>query len=85
MLKRRTLVAGLVALSLWSIGCAGAQKTDVSTAPTLVLNITSGQDNAHALTMALELANHALDQGRQVVLFLNVRGRSSPAGTCPAR
>ena len=41
--------------------------------PCLVLNITSGKDDLHAATMALQLAGHALDDGRDVVLFMNVR------------
>ena len=39
----------------------------------LVLNITSGVDDLHAVTMALQLAGHALADGRTAVLFLNVR------------
>ena len=39
----------------------------------LVLNITSGPKDPHAVTMALQLAGHALDDERPVVIFLNVR------------
>ncbi len=41
--------------------------------PTIVLNVTSGREDLHAVTMAFQLAGHALDDGRVAVLFLNVR------------
>jgi predicted peroxiredoxin len=55
---------------------AQAQKPDEQSGrlkPCIVFNITSGKDDLHALTMALQLAGHALDDGREVVLFMNVR------------
>ena len=39
----------------------------------ILFNVTSGQDDLHAATMAMQLAGHALDDGRKVVIFLNVR------------
>lgn len=39
----------------------------------LLFNVTSGKEDLHAVTMAMQLANHALDDGREVTLFLNVR------------
>ena len=51
----------------------------------LLLNITSGAtEDAHAVTMALQLAGHALDDGREVVLFFNVRGAAVPTVGLPA-
>lgn len=41
--------------------------------PCLLLNLTSGKEDLHAVTMALQLAGHGLNDGRKVVLFLNVR------------
>jgi sulfur relay (sulfurtransferase) complex TusBCD TusD component (DsrE family) len=42
--------------------------------PVLVLNVTSDpQQDPHSVTMALQLAGHGLDDGREVVLFFNVR------------
>ncbi len=41
--------------------------------PAIVLNVTSGREDVHAVTMALQLAGHGLDDGRPVVVFLNVR------------
>lgn len=49
------------------------------------LNITSGaEEDVHAVTMALQLAGHALDDGRDVVLFFNVRGAGVPTVELPA-
>lgn len=42
--------------------------------PTLLLNVVSGKEDVHAVTMAMQLANHGLNDNRHVVLFLNVRG-----------
>jgi predicted peroxiredoxin len=40
--------------------------------PVFVLNLTSGKEDLHAVWMGLQLAEHALNDGREVVLFLNV-------------
>jgi len=40
---------------------------------TFVLNLTSGQEDLHSVVMGLALAGHALDDGRRVVVFCNVR------------
>ncbi len=41
--------------------------------PIVVLNLTSGKEDLHSATMGLQLAGHALADGREVVLFFNVR------------
>lgn len=51
----------------------GPEAPPAATKPSFVLNITSGQEDLHAVTMALQLAGHALNDGRDVTLFLNVR------------
>lgn len=51
---------------------------------TLVLNVTAGKDDLHAATMALQLANHGLDNGSKVVIFLNVRAPVFAAKDAPA-
>lgn len=51
---------------------ANPQEADESK-PCILFNITSGTADLHAVVMALQLAGHALDDGRDVVLFLNVR------------
>lgn len=52
--------------------------------PTVLFNITSGTDDLHAVTMALQLAGHALDDKRQVVLFFNVKGVQIPVKSLDA-
>ena len=61
-------------------GCTGCSpRTSV-----MLFSVTSGVDDVHAVTMALQLAGHALDDGRQVVLFFNVRGAEVPTRSLPA-
>ncbi|MAE62316.1 MAG: hypothetical protein CMJ49_13290 [Planctomycetaceae bacterium] len=53
--------------------------------PAMILNVTSGPGtDGHAVTMAMQLAGHALDDGRNVTLFFNVKSpplvtRNGPA------
>jgi predicted peroxiredoxin len=44
-----------------------------SAEPTLVINLTSGAEDLHAVTMGLHFAEHGLAAGRQVVIFFNVK------------
>jgi predicted peroxiredoxin len=39
-----------------------------------LINLTSGWEDLHAVTMGLELAGHGLNDDREVIVFLNVRG-----------
>lgn len=41
--------------------------------PTLVINLTSGETNLHAVAMGLHFAEHGLADGREVVVFFNVK------------
>lgn len=74
------VTCGMIVLT----GCAAEQKGDRTIAPceagsaTVVFNITSGPDHPHPVTMALQLAGHALDDDRRVVLFFNVKGVAIP-------
>jgi predicted peroxiredoxin len=46
---------------------------------TVFFNLTADPAaDAHSLTMAMQLAGHALDAGRRVVLFCNVRAVGVP-------
>jgi predicted peroxiredoxin len=82
-----TLAVGFFAVSLG--GCTTPEPAE--TAPpqtvdpqTMILNITSdGEEDPHAVTMALQLAGHALDAGRTTVLFFNVRGVTTPTLAFP--
>ena len=53
---------------------ATSAEAPVQKKPRFVLNLTSGSADVHRSTMALSLAKHAIDDGREVVIFLNVRG-----------
>ena len=48
-------------------GASDAQK------PTLVINLTSGTEDLHAVVMGLHFAEHGLADGREVVIFFNVK------------
>ncbi len=62
-------IAFTAALLVSSCGVLSSQK------PLMFFNITSDvMQDPHSATMALQLANHALDDGREVVLFFNVKG-----------
>ena len=41
--------------------------------PALVINLTSGPDDLHAVVMGLHFAEHGLADGREVVIFFNVK------------
>ena len=65
-----------VAFAVLALACApSGRPAGPADAGVVLFNITSGPtDDPHAVTMALQLAGHALDDGRVVVLFFNVRG-----------
>jgi predicted peroxiredoxin len=70
------------------IGCSGGTDTPgsieaASSEPTVVMSITSGIADPHPVTMALQLAGHALADGREVVLFFNVKGVEIPSNALP--
>jgi len=88
MKPRNSLVLPLfLASALWACSPgadAGNPPSVDADPPTLILNITSGgEENPHAVTMALQLAGHALDEGRTTVLFFNVRGVKTPTVQFP--
>jgi predicted peroxiredoxin len=74
-----------IGLSLGGVGCAAQQNAASHGAKsTVLLNVISGREDPHPVTMALQLAGHALDDGRNVVLFFNVKGVSIPQRSLPA-
>jgi len=79
MKTRLAIVATLTAAALLT-ACATPHHDEHSQpAPVMVFNITSGPtEDAHSVTMAMQLAGHCLDAGREVVLFFNVRGVTIP-------
>jgi predicted peroxiredoxin len=88
-MKKTLMILGSVVLGIF-IGCTQAQKQIVDAAPkakrkVVFFNVTSAADeDAHAVTMAMQLAGHALDDGREVVLFFNVRGAKVPTSKLAA-
>jgi predicted peroxiredoxin len=78
-------LAGALTVSgaLHVIAPAAAQEAEAENRGTFVLSITSGLEDPHAVTMALQLAQHALDDKREVVLFFNVRGVVVPSEDLP--
>jgi len=82
-MRIRAAAVGLMFVASVFVGCAQTgnaenQDTDSANATPILFNITSGPDDPHPVTMALQLAGHALDDGRSVLLFFNVRGVRIP-------
>ncbi len=75
---RNVLIAGVTALVVIAVsGLGGLALRDAQAAaddkPVLLINLTSGKEDLHAVTMGLQLAGHGLAAERDVVLFMNVR------------
>jgi uncharacterized protein len=74
----RTLALTLAALfAISALTPASARKKaseeeETVKAP-LLISITSGREDLHSVTMAYQLADHGLEDGRGVTLFLSVR------------
>jgi sulfur relay (sulfurtransferase) complex TusBCD TusD component (DsrE family) len=87
MNRRATIlmVVSLLALAGCSRSVAEtAQPAGEKEAQIVLFNITSSAtDDPHSVTMALQLAGHALDDGRKVALFFNVRGVTVPTLSLP--
>lgn len=73
-LKALGLVAVVALAVVLTPALRSATADQAAAKPSFVLNITSGSEDLHSVTMALQLAGHALDDGRDVSLFFNVRG-----------
>jgi predicted peroxiredoxin len=77
MRNATTGLAGIVVVAALAFFVGSLQRPALATQsgdkPTVLFNITSGKEDLHSVTMALQLAGHALSDGRDVVLFFNVR------------
>jgi len=71
------LTVTLAALVILLAGAAAAEKS------TILINITSGPEDLHKATMALQLGGHAMDDGRDLAVFLNVRSPIFATKDCP--
>lgn len=59
--------------------CQNSFDSDQTTKPIMFFSLTSNPlVDAHSMTMAFQLANHALEDGRTVVLFFNVKAVTIP-------
>ncbi len=59
--------------------CQKPVDSDQATKPIMFFSLTSDPlVDAHSMTMAFQLANHALEDGRTVVLFFNVKAVTVP-------
>jgi hypothetical protein len=67
----------VLAISVCLVGAyvTNAQDSDPfeTQKPTLVINLTSGMEDLHAVVMGLHFAEHGLADGREVVIFFNVK------------
>jgi predicted peroxiredoxin len=71
---------GGIAVLAWLLGSAGAGEQAAKkpaqpgpNKPTLVINLTSGESDLHAVAMGLHFAEHGLADSREVVVFVNVK------------
>ena len=77
-------ISGPLLVATLLAACGGSEERPMATdlSPVMVINLTSGADeDLHSVTMAMQLAGHALDDGREVVLFFNVRAVRIPTKT----
>ena len=64
--------AGVVLIAAVLMFSGGELSSVPADKPGLLVNITSGADDLHAVSMGLGLANTSLKNGHKVVVFLNV-------------
>ncbi len=78
-------VMSVVGASMWMASRrACAQDKAAPDKGTLVINLISGKEDLHKATMAMQLAGHGLNDGRKVIVFLNVRGPELAGKQAPA-
>jgi predicted peroxiredoxin len=83
--RRGVLCTALISLVLAS--CAkepSASKTAADVETGVLLNLTTGQDDLHAVSMGLNLAKTAAERGLPVVVFLNVAAPVFASTALPA-
>ena len=68
-------------LSSASAQTSAGEKAEKST---VVVNITRGKDDLHSVSMAIGLANNAIEAGRRSVIFLNVHAPVFATADLPA-
>jgi predicted peroxiredoxin len=78
------LTVGLLAAGVGYAAYTAPAEGQAGPKDALVINPTGGKVDLHAVTMALELAGHALDDNREVIVFLNMRGAELASKNLPA-
>jgi predicted peroxiredoxin len=73
MKTRRFAVFAAVA-AVCALLAAAPSLVKSQSAPVVVINLTSGAEDLHSAWMGLSLARMSLEEKRDVVVFLNVRG-----------
>ena len=74
----------IVAVGLVITGFRPAEAQNAEKSKTFILNLTSGANDVHAAWMGLRLAEHALDDDRDVVIFLNVHAPPLASTNAPS-
>jgi predicted peroxiredoxin len=76
-------VLASVLLSVWGCGRAPSGNEvspSLAAASTVLFSVTSGaKEDPQSVDMAMKLAGFALDEGRHVVMFFNVKGVTIPS------
>ena len=86
---RHRVRLALVSLILMA-GCSGSPSSSPtpsspSTKSTVLFSVTSdANERPQSIDMAMKLAGFSLDEGRQVVMFFNVKGVTIPRNQFPA-
>lgn len=62
---------------------AQAPATEKAEKPTVIVTITRGEDDLHAVSMAIGLASNAIKAGRRSIIFLTVRAPILAAANLP--
>jgi predicted peroxiredoxin len=78
-----SLTVGLLAAGVGYLAHTARAQEEAGRKGLVVINLTSGKEDLHAVNMALELAGHALNDDREVIIFLNVRAPELASKSLP--
>jgi predicted peroxiredoxin len=84
LLHKGVLVACAIAVAAGCLAYTVRAQDQPHRKGTIVVNLTSGTEDLHAVNMALELASHGLSDDRNVIVFLNVRAPELASKRLPA-
>jgi predicted peroxiredoxin len=66
------LVAALLLAGFIAVAASQTETTAAAEKPAILINVTSGMEDLHAVSMGLGLARTSLEHGHSVLVFLNV-------------